>query len=103
MFRTIVSTGAMRTRIMKRNCLILAILLHLNVIHGATIIDSGIRRLNTLNAMLNADADECSVLISSDLVNEIQSYQPIVNQIVSAAIDSKFAGSTWKWLVANFQ
>lgn len=84
---------------MKGLFLISSILLHFNVIHGATIIDSGIRRTNTLENLLDEDASECSSLISSDLIDEIQSYQPIVNQIVAAAIKSEFSGSTWERLV----
>lgn len=76
-----------------------AFLLHLNAIRGATIIDSGVRRTNTLEKLLNEDTDECSSLISSNLIEEIQSYQPIVNKIVAKAINSEFSGSTWNRLV----
>lgn len=72
-----------------------AFFLHQNAIRGATIIDSGVRRSNTL------DANECSTLISSNLIEEIQSYQPIVNKIVAKAINSEFSGSTWNRLVTS--
>lgn len=96
---------------MKRIILAFIVLLHLNQIHGATIIDSGVRRtdlLERLSLLWNVDAakdidggsNECSSLISSNLVDEIRSYQPIVNQIVAAAVNSKFSGSTWNRLVA---
>lgn len=81
---------------MKEIYLFFAVLIHVNMIRGATIIDSGIRRSNIIENLPEEDADECSSLISVDLVNEIRSYQTIVDQIVAAAIDSDFSGSTWK-------
>lgn len=84
---------------MKGLFLVSSIFLHFNVIYGATLIDSGIRRTNSLEELLSEDSSECSSLVSSDLIDEIQSYQPIVNQIVAAAIKSEFTGSTWERLV----
>lgn len=81
---------------MKKIYLFFAVLILVNMSRGATIIDSGIRRPNIFENLLEENADECSSLISVDLVNEIRSYQKIVDQIVAAAINSDFSGSTWK-------
>lgn len=37
---------------------------------------------------------ECSNL-SQNLIDEIQSHQPIVNQIVDAVVNGKYSGDTW--------
>lgn len=87
-------------RKMGRKFLFFVLFIHLNVIYGATIIDSGVRQSNTLQKLLEEDANDCSQLISTDLIDEIRSYQPIVNQIVEAATNKPFSGSTWNRLVA---
>lgn len=40
------------------------------------------------------DSDECPNL-TPQLIKEIQSYQPIVDEIVAAAVKGKYSGSTW--------
>lgn len=71
-----------------------SVLLHLTLSDGAKLIDRLI-----LGNLLGEDARECSSLISLDLVNEIRSYQPIVDGIVAAATNSDFSGSTWnRWV-----
>lgn len=42
---------------------------------------------------------ECSALVSSELRDEIASYQPIVDQIIAAVVDGPYSGSTWNRFV----
>lgn len=75
---------------MKRKLIFLPILLHLNVIYGAVL---------PSNTFETGPENECLSLLSSDLISEIRSYQPVVNQIVAAAINGTFSGSTWNRFV----
>lgn len=34
--------------------------------------------------------------LSEDLINEIKSYQPIVDRIVASVVDGPYSGNTWK-------
>lgn len=70
---------------MKSLILVWSVLINFHIVYGA------FHRTHSVDT----ERDECSSLISSDLVNEIQSYQPIVNQIVGAALNSTFSNSTW--------
>lgn len=89
---TLNGAGAKNCR-MKRIILVIAILFHLDAIYGAS------RPANVFEAEVDAVQDECSSLLSSNLIDEIRSYQPVVNHIAAAALNGKFSGSTWKRLV----
>lgn len=39
--------------------------------------------------------DECPNL-TPELIKEIKSYQPIVDEIVAAAVNGKYSGDTWQ-------
>lgn len=52
-----------------------------HAVFGATIIE-------------RATGDECA--LSLTIIDEIKSYQPVVNQIASAIVGGQFAGDTWK-------
>lgn len=88
---------------MKTKFPVFVILLHLNAIHAETTVQKTVRPIKSLGndggwhpSMQN---DDCSLLLSSKLVDEIRSYQPIVNRIVAAAINTEFSGNTWNRLV----
>lgn len=75
---------------MNRKLIFFPILLHLNVIYGDVL---------PSNTFKTGPENECLSLLSSDLISEIRSYQPVVNQIVAAAINGTFSGSTWNRFV----
>lgn len=77
----------------------LFIFLHLNIVFGYTIIDNavrfiGIERTSSPSDVETQTTDECPNL-TSDLVKEIQAYQPIVNKIVEAVVNGKYKGDIW--------
>lgn len=51
---------------------------------------------STLNRISDYKVDnaECPNL-TPNLIEEIQSYQPTVNEIVSAVVNGKYSGDTW--------
>lgn len=71
-----------------KSCIILLTLS--SAVFGATIIDSEI----TSNDIEQNDA-ECSNGLSPALIEEIQSHQPVVDQIVSAVVNGHLSGDTW--------
>lgn len=54
---------------------------------GKTIINSYVNDKNVID-------EECSIL-NADLIAEIQSYKPIVEKIVAAAVNGPYSGITW--------
>lgn len=68
-------------------------------VRGSIIIDnrdSGKYIYNVLNEIINNKVDnvECPNL-TPKLIEEIQSYQPIVNEIVGAVVNGNYSGDTW--------
>lgn len=58
--------------------------------------------ISLCNALPSAAADEkCS--LKPELIAEVQSYQSVVDKIVSAAVNGSFSGNTWKRLVFYFE
>lgn len=51
---------------------------------------------NAFGSIIQNVKGENKCELSADLVAEIQAYQPVVNQIVEAAVNGKFSGNTWK-------
>lgn len=74
-----------------------------STVFGISVIDSG-RRFdefsgeNIFSEITENDIErndgECSGL-SPELIKEIQSHQPVVDQIVSAVVNGKYSGDTW--------
>lgn len=73
---------------MKTKLLVLAILLNF---YG--------HRCTEQPSSLVDERKECSALLSTDLIKEIQSYQPIVEQIITEAAYGSFSGNTWNRFV----
>lgn len=68
-------------------------------VHASIIIDnrnSGKYIYNILNEITDNKVDnaECPNL-TPKLIEEIQSYQPTVNKIVSAVVNGQYSGDTW--------
>lgn len=73
----------------------------LHGVFGAFIIDSGRRQSTNLNKLIdssfsNENANDAKCSLSQDLIEEIKSYQPIVDKIVAYAVNGEYSGSTWK-------
>lgn len=75
-----------------QNCL--ALLSLLSVAFAFSVIDNG-TRFNPINdETAEKDDGECSNL-SPELIREIRSHQPLVDQITSAIVNGKYSGDTW--------
>lgn len=72
---------------MKRHLCLFIHLVLFESVFGATIVKS------LINKGENVEGD-CT--LPPKLLAEIQSYQPVVDKIVSAAVNGPFSGSTWK-------
>lgn len=58
--------------------------------------------ISLCNALPSVTNDEkCS--LKPELIAEIQSYQSVVDTIVSAAVNGSFSGNTWTRLVFHFE
>lgn len=73
----------------------------LHGVFGTMIIDSGRRQSTNMNKLVdnsdkanNLGETKCS--LSQELMEEIQSYQPIVDKIVTSVVDGQYSGSTWQ-------
>lgn len=76
-----------------------------NSIFGAQLIDSWLRANSpTFASIFRGNIfpwdDKCN--LSLDLINEIRSYEPIVDQIVSSIVNGKYSNDTWNRLVNSF-
>lgn len=75
----------------------LVLLSLLSVVFALAVIDNG-ERFDKVDEIasnnIEKDNEQCSSL-SPDLVKEIQSYQPLVDQITSAVVNGKYSGDTW--------
>ncbi|XP_034937785.1 carboxypeptidase Q-like [Chelonus insularis] len=47
------------------------------------------------NSHWNFNASSCSNVLSPEVINEINKYSPVVNQIINTAINGSFKGKTW--------
>lgn len=77
-------------------------LLFVNLIFGHTIVENDGRWKEILNRLTQtneiereANIDDDCPNLTSDLIKEIASYEPIVNKIVAAAVNGKYSGDTW--------
>lgn len=86
--------------------LLLLFAMLLQTIFGFTIIDSGQKAINMpihsnqkddFKNIGNGISEVCT--ISPELIAEIKSYQPIVDQIVAAVVKGPHSGSTWNRFV----
>lgn len=68
-------------------CLFFLVYFEQPIVDGSTIKFNNEHTKNSHNA-------ECPNL-APELIKEIQSYQPIVNQIVSAVVNGQYSGDTW--------
>lgn len=70
-----------------------------SIVCGVSIIDSrGSMKDETFDEIygnsIKKESAECPNL-TAELIKEIQSHQPIVDQIVSAVVNGKYSGDTW--------
>lgn len=72
---------------MKKNFVLLTICVIVEYTRSATIINSFVNEKNSIG-------EECGIL-SPDLIAEIQSYKPVVDKIVAAAVNGPHSGATW--------
>lgn len=65
-----------------------------SIVFGASVIDSGLNTKSDvfLEELISNDIDEECSNLTPELIKEIKSHQPIVNQITSAIVNGKYSG-----------
>lgn len=65
-------------------------------IAGAMLIDSGLRRSGSQKKLIDKNGKNRKCSLSQELIDEIRSYQPVVDKIVASVVNGQYSGSTWK-------
>lgn len=79
--------AANNVSIMKNNFVLFFVCIFFRYVLSATVINSFANEKNIID-------EECSIL-NPELIAEIQSYKPIVEKIVAAAVSGPYSGRTW--------